>query len=63
MYYNQGEDQMFIPKKKPYNEACDSGHDIDQAEEAIEQKQQEKQRQEQKKQEQERRKQTQKQQD
>ncbi|WP_416655887.1 hypothetical protein [Bacillus amyloliquefaciens] len=35
MYYNQDEDQMFIPKKKPYNEACDSGHDIDQAEEAI----------------------------
>ncbi|WP_424161450.1 hypothetical protein ACPA1T_15905 [Bacillus amyloliquefaciens] len=35
MYYNQGEDQMFIPKKKPYNEACDSGHDIDQAEEAL----------------------------
>lgn len=31
MYYNEGEDQQYVPKKKPYNEACDLGHDFDMA--------------------------------
>ncbi|WP_265606118.1 hypothetical protein [Bacillus velezensis] len=31
MYYNEGEDQQYVQKKKPYNEACDLGHDFDMA--------------------------------
>ncbi len=31
MYYNDGDDQQYFQKKKPYNEACDLGHDFDMA--------------------------------
>ncbi len=34
MYYNEGEDQQYVQKKKPYNEACDLGHDFDMADDA-----------------------------
>ncbi len=35
MYYNEGEDQQYVQKKKPYNEACDLGHDFDMADDAA----------------------------